>query len=255
MALLQSRESTEHVDHLIGAACARNAPAEVHFEDATGMVITGRVRLLEMTNGKILTDRPLYLDSGDEIPDGSAVMVQFAVNGSRYQFESRIDCRDRRVRLNARQHIRGIALCKPSVIADSQRRSHLRVSLAGYDPISVTLVKPGDGVPDACAVDARIVAGWVVDVSVGGVCVLVHRDAREEMENGDLLYLSFTLPGVQDEFHLLGMLCHLRTVERSDSVRLGVGFRPWRGPIFRRDQHRISKFVAEHERRMLRRRR
>ena len=73
------------------------------------------------------------------------------------------------------------------------------LSVLGYDPISVTLVRPDEAMADVCGINALTIAGWLVDVSIGGASVLVHRDALPEVEPGRRFFVSFALPAVEDE--------------------------------------------------------
>ena len=239
---------------LIGKACARNVPAELHVEDTAGNLTIGRVRLLEMTNGLVLADRPMILDGDSAIPDGSTLTVHFALNGSRYQFESLLEASGLTVLLNAHQRVSGISLRQPFVVTDSQRRSNLRVSVLGYDPISIMLIEPHPEITDACPIDAHIIAGWIVDVCGGGASVLLQQDALPKDKSGQRFYLNFMLPAVEHEFSMLGVVRNVRRVERSESIRLGIKFRPWRGRIYQRDLQRITRFVTAHERQLLKRR-
>jgi len=243
------------VVELIGKACARNVPAELHFEDTAGNLTIGRVRLLEMTDCLVLTDRPMMPDDDSVIPDGSTVTVHFALNGSRYEFESLVEESGLIVRLNARQRVPGISLRQPLELTDSQRRLDLRVSVLGNDSISIWLVDPHPSLPNACPMDARVIEGRIVDISCGGASVLVPYNALRKCEPGHRFYLNFVLPDVEHEFCLLGIVRFSRLVESSESTRLGIQFRRWIGSVHQRDRQRISQFVVAHERRKLRRRR
>ncbi len=251
--MLRAKASSEAVEELIGLGCARNAPAELQYEDEDGTILTGRVRLLGTSEHHILADRPAYLDSDSGIPAGAEITVHVKINGSRYQFPSVIEESARIVRLNARQMVPGIAMRKPAVIMESQRRGHLRISMVAYDPIDVYLVRPHSELPDTCSVDAQVIPGWITDLSVGGVSVLVDRGVLQVADATGRFYLTFVLPGVTDEFNMLGSVRHCRVVPSSDSLRIGLDFRPWIRWQFTRDQQRISRFVTEHERRLLRR--
>ncbi|MGB2985582.1 MAG: hypothetical protein WBE26_06835 [Phycisphaerae bacterium] len=246
--------SSEAVERLIGAGCARNVPVELHYETAGGAIVMGRVRLLELTERQFLADRPLYSNDDAQIPTGAAISVHVLLDGVRYQFDSAIEESKRLVRLNARQRVPGIALRRPAVMAESQRRSHLRISMATYDPINIDLVRPDPTFPDACSIDAELVAAWMLDLSVGGVSVLVDHRILNRVQQTERFFLTFALPSVDDEFYMLGSHRHSRVVEASDSLRIGLSFRPWRDRQFTHDQRRLSRFIAEHERSMLRRR-
>ena len=255
MTLLRKCKPSKAVVELIGKACARNVPAELHFEDTAGNLTIGRVRLLEMTDDLVLTDRPTMLDDNGIIPDGSTLTVHFALNGSRYQFKSLLEESGLIVRLNAHQRVSGISLRQPFVLTDSQRRLDLRISVLGNDSISIWLVDPHPSVSNACSIDARVIAGRIVDISSGGVSVLVPHHALRKCEPGHRFYLNFVLPDVEHEFCMLGIVRFSRLVESSESIRLGIQLRRWFGSVHQRDRQRISHFVVAHERRRLKRRR
>ncbi len=250
----RTKASSEAVERLIGKGCARNVPVELLYEDPDGTIITGRVRLLELTKQHILADRPAYLDGDSAIPTGAEITVHLRMGGSRYQFASAIEESSRTVRLNARQVVPGIAMRKPLVITDSQRRAYLRISMVAYDPINVDLVSPHPDLPDVCSVDAQVIYGWMTDLSVGGVSVLVDERVLDVADPASRVFLTFALPGVADEFNLLASVRHCSVVPSSTSLRIGLSFCPWLQRRFTRDQERISRFVTEHERRLLRRR-
>lgn len=242
------------VERLLEKGCARNIPAELIHEHRNGTVTTARVRLLQLTPGHILTDRPLCMEGDAQIPTGVPVTVHLMLNGSRFQFETIVEEGDRLVRLNARQRVPGIAMRKPTAVRYSQRRANLRVSVVGYDPISVRLVRPHPMIADACLLDGQVITGWILDVSAGGLSVLVDRRVLQSSSPGERFYLDFALPGVEDDFCMLGIIRHCQVVVRSDSLRLGIGFLPWRDTAWKRDQRRLSRFIVDHERRLLRRR-
>ncbi len=250
----RAKASSEAVERLIGEGCARTARVALLYEDPDGTIITGRVRLLELTKQHILADRPVYLEGDSAIPTGAAITVLLQIGESRYEFASAIEENNRTVRLNARQVVPGIAMRKPLVITDSQRRAHVRISMAAYDPINVHLVSPCPDLPDACSVDAQVIYGWMADLSVGGVSVLVDQGVLDVADPASRFFLTFALPGVADGFNMLASVRHCRVVPSGDSLRVGLGFCPWLQQRFARDQERISRFVTEHERRLLRRR-
>ncbi len=239
------------IEKLIGAGCARNVPAELHYEHRKGAILTGRVRFLTLTDRQILADRPLYLDGEAQIPSGVPITVHVSINGARYQFESMIEEKHLFVQLNSLQRVPGIALQRPSVITDSQRRMDLRVSLMGYDPISIELVRPHPDFPGACSVDGERIAAWLLDLSVGGVSVLADHRVFAQVRPSERFFLTFALPGEDDEFYMLGSVRHSRIVASCDSLRVGLVFVPWRGNAYTSEQHRLSRFVAAHQRRML----
>lgn len=253
--LTQVKAPSNSVATIVGGGCARNVPAELVYEAPSGEIITGRVRLLQLTDRQVLADRPAYLEGNGRIPRGVGISIHIQIRGTRYEFKSAIEESYRIIPLNARQNVPGIALSRPDVVIESQRRTQLRVSVVGYDPLNVRMVRPHPTLPDCCPVTADLINGWLIDVSGGGMAVLVDHRVLGAVPRGELFFLSFVLPDVEDEFFMLGSVRHTRTIASSGSLRLGIGLRPWNGTHFKHDQQRISRFVARHQRRMLRRRR
>jgi c-di-GMP-binding flagellar brake protein YcgR len=253
--LTATTTSVGSVEKLITAACERRLPAELRYQDGDGMIIMGRVRLVDHRRDDILADRPQYLDDEGTIPARCPITMHLTLGGSRYQFDTSIVDEDRTIRINDHQTLPGIALRKPSAVRDSQRRTCLRVSLAGYDPISVDLATAHGEFEDACAVDAERASGWIADLSVGGLSLVADRRVLRSARPGGRYFLSFGLPGEDGEFNMLGSVRHIRAIPNGDSVRISTCFCPWNGNSLAREQRRLSRFIAAHERRLLRRRR
>lgn len=241
-------------DNVIEKACARNASAELIYTHRNGTVTTARVRLMELNADELLADMPMCLDKGQKIPIGVTIDIHVTLEGNRYQFETEILEYHRKVRLNSHQTVPGIALNPPRNLEISQRRAHLRISTVGYEPISVSLVKPHPKVPDACPIKAPVVPGWIVDLAVGGMAVMVDPKVYPKPVRGDHFFVTFELPSVDDDFNMQVVLRHWRVVERTESLRFGLAFVPWQVRQFHKDQQRLSRFIASHERQMLKRR-
>lgn len=250
---MSTTASKVQVDELVAEACARNIPIELHYIQANGPMIIGRARLLDFDQDHILADRPLCLDQIGTIPAGKKLSIHFALQGKRYQFESMIQETERMVRLNDRQEVRGIALQWPVTLTLSQRREFLRVSMASYDPISVEMLRPDANYPTACPVDAKIYHAWLVDLSVGGTSILLDQHILRNVKYNELFLLSFELPGCKDEFLLYGSVRHSRVIEVSESIRIAMRFQGWNSHQLKNEQRRLSRFIASHERRLLRR--
>lgn len=246
---------TEPVEKLLEWGCARNVPVELQYETSDGVVVTGRARLVDVTERRVMTDRPLYMNDAAPAPVGARITVHMSLRGARLQFESVIEETGCLVRFDRNRRIAGIALRKPSLLEPSQRRMNLRISVLGYDPVNVNLVRPHRDHPYACATDAPVLAAWLLDLSVGGVSALLDRSILASVTPGERFFLSFCLPTVEDPFFFLSAVCHKRLIDASDSLRLGLRFLPWPGISNASEKRRISRFINAHERRMLRRRR
>jgi len=245
----------EPVEQFLESVCARESAAELHFERTDGELVVARVRLLMFSDSELLADRPVYTDNGSKIPTGETLKVHISIRGNRYEFESAIESEFRRAPGHTPWAGPGIALRKPEAVAPSQRRASVRVSVLGCDPIHVISARPCSSGASACSLEGPVYLGWMVDVSAGGLSMVLDRQAAKLVRRGDRLFMTFCLPGVEGTFNLLGSVRHLREVAEGESIRLAAAFRPWDGGHLRTDQQRIARFVAERERTMLKRRR
>lgn len=246
---------TEPVEQFLESACARQAAAELHFERGDGELVIARARLLMFSDNELLADRPVYVDNGSKIPLGRPLKVHVAIRGSRYEFDSAIELEFRRGPKHTPWIGPGIVLRKPKSITSSQRRASVRVSVVGCDPIQVISAKPCPSGAAACSLAGPVYHGWMVDLSTGGLSMVIDRQTARLVQRGDRLYITFCLPDVEGEFNLLGSVRHLREVAQGESIRLALAFRSWTGGRLRPDQQRISRFVAQRERTVLKRRR
>lgn len=246
--------SPEAVAEMIGSACARQVKAELHHEPGTGLVSVGRTRLLRQKGNLIIADKPMYTGDDQPILAGQPITVHYSIQRTRFQFQSVLEDTRYRVRIDAGRWGMGCAFRRPDSVRRSQRRRHLRMSMAGCDPITVEAVRPDPTVSTACAVDAERTCGRLVDLSCGGAAVLFDRAAWGGCRSGERFYLRFVIPGEPAEFSMLGLVRHTRLIASSESMRIGFGFRPWyRGQLIH-DQRRLARFIATLERQSLRRR-
>jgi c-di-GMP-binding flagellar brake protein YcgR len=182
------------------------------------------------------------------IPANQPITVHLLLNGSRWQFDSIIRRTDVQVRLNESETVRGLSLQTPSFLSPSQRRADYRISLAKFDPIEVILTKPHADHPDACAWPGVWNAARIVDLSAGGMAVLLKRDQIRDAKHNELFYLFFSLPGVERSFEMLGAARHTRLVHDDSNLRLALAFSEWGSGTFRSDQSRIARFIVECQR-------
>ncbi len=253
-AVVNQTQIEAEVAQFLANACERNASALIQFEPSDGPIVTARARLLGLTERHILADKPAITGESGHIPIGRPISVHVSLNGARFQFASRIEPGRRWVQLNSRQRVPGIAMRKPIEILRAERRSSFRISLAGIDPIPIEMVRSHPDVRDACPVDARVIPGRLINISATGVAVLIACRFLQCAERRERYFLSFMLPGSEMEFCMLGSIRHVRVIKASDSFRLALSFMQWGERRFSTDEDLITRFIAEQQRRMLRRR-
>lgn len=240
------------LDELLAEACNRNAMAEICFEHRNGPPLIARVRLLELSDEFICADKPGKNDQDGHIPHGRPITVHVFIRGARYRFDTVIVDQRAWIQLNSGQRIPGIALRKPKEISRSERRSSYRVSLAGIDPIQIELAWGHPDIRDACLLSPGVFGGRMLNLSAGGVAVVIDRRDLETAERGDRYFLGFSLPGVEEPCCQLGEVRHVMNIEASESIRLAFAFVPWGGRIFSREQSILTRFITEQQRRLLR---
>lgn len=243
--------STQTSEDILKDACARNVSAELQYEDNQGILVTARVRLFQISGNHILADTPQYSNGQGRIPPGRPIRVYLVIGSGRHQFESTIEETRVRFALNEQQNIQGIALRKPEVVTEAQRRANFRLHLLGTRSIEITLVRPHKTIANACNIDAGVTTGWILDISAGGVAALVEKERPPPVQCR--FYLSFALPGHEDTFQMLGSVRHVEPVKRTASLRIGFAFLPWLGCDLRGEQRRLYRFLANQQRHLLRR--
>lgn len=249
-----SATATVSAEGIIQAACARNAAVELRYERADGTTIRARTRLLGSLPERLLADALSYEQSGQRLPVGRPLTVTMMLNGKRYEFVSVIEDRAVKIKLNAERKVRGLALRLPVAVVESQRRAHFRVSVLGRDPMTVTLVPCHPRLRDVCEIDAQPVRGKLLNVSGGGMALLVSRRELSHVRSGQRFFLTFQLSAEPDEFVMMGVVRHSVLVASSDCLRLGIAFLPWGGSDLRTGLRLVMDFVSDCERTMLRRR-
>ncbi|MCH8147727.1 MAG: PilZ domain-containing protein [Planctomycetes bacterium] len=248
-------ETTEQsVDELLAAACDRSVVLRLHYEDSSGAQVIGNTRIRSLNERQILADAISFVDKRERIPVGRPLWAHFKIRGDRHQFQTVIENSRVPVEEPGRDRSYGVALRRPPGLSESQRRAHVRVSVAAGDAIQVFVAPRTTNTPNACAVDAAHPLGRMLNVAAGGMTVLVPIDDLRRSKENDRFFLTFTLPEFGGDFHLLGSLRHTRKVEKSDSLRVSFAFKTWDGSELRNDQRRIERFIVEREREILRRR-
>ena len=239
---------------MVDRACARNAPAELHFATtSSNEAHIARIRLIRIEGGELYADAPLSTDSQTTLSRRQRVIIHTMIDGTRYAFHTHVERVFTTVDLNAHKRISAITLAVPDSITQRQRRECFRISVAGHPDIPVAFCKALPDQPDCCALDAERFSGRLVNVSVGGLCVIVPVSRRRRFCQGERFFVEFMLPAVDEPFCLSAEGRHFRKVHENTDTLIGLRFRTdiaWpTKPLIQA----ISRFVADEERRQLRR--
>ena len=243
------------VVEIVDRACARNTAAELHIQQPDGILLTAWARMLGYQNELVRLDQP-QADSGRiALSPGQPVTVFLHVDGRRYRFHSAVVEPRVRIRLNERMVVAGITLEWPSELIEAQRREDFRVSIGGTRDLPVRFHGLTVPAPGPVPLDVPRFRGRIIDVSAGGMAVLIARTEIRNVRLGELFYSEFSLPQDDQPFTPVCQARHASLV-RTDTARLvGMQFMPWIGCEAKQISQRIRRFVVAEQRRQLRRRR
>ncbi|MCP4591001.1 MAG: hypothetical protein GY842_09670 [bacterium] len=251
----EAAQGTSTVRELIDRACARDAPAELHFPGPPGKEQIARVRLIKMKDNEIYADAPLNSESRSALARNRPVEVHTVIGGERYSFRTRIQKVFTSVDLNARKRITAITLAVPTQLKHQQRRQHFRVSVAGHGDIEVAFCATVAGRRDCCPINGERFAGRLVNVSSGGICVIVPVSRRRRFRYVESFFVEFQLDGLDQPVRLPIEVRHFRRIHDDTDTLLGLRFRTDVALPTRLLIQDITRFIASEERRQLRRER
>jgi c-di-GMP-binding flagellar brake protein YcgR len=252
----------------LGQACARNQPIEVQFDTIDGHAKTAKSRLLQMDETYLMIDRPTIKGGLAQIPDKSTITVSYNSGGDRYRFRSRVGT-IRSVQLNEKTNIKSLEILIPETVERSQRRRDFRISLAGSGTLEGTLEPlnwqtesagddPDENVTgaDESRIQSSKISVRLANISAGGVGVVMDHTHAHLVRAGEHHSIEFWLPGDDDAFQVRVEIRHV--INRSATANTVVGLKFIEDPAsgsFRAAIQRVSRFVAEEQRRQLRNRR
>lgn len=241
----------EREQELLTTACARNQAIDLHYKH-DGQPKIAHARLIEYTDEELRIDRPSTDGREALLTEQQEITAFFADDSRFYSFATRILQTRVRMELNRDKRILGVTLETPTQIIEEQRRHAYRLSLAKYE-VKVFLSDGSVGA-DTLQDDPKRLTGRIVNLSVGGMAVLVPIKGVPPLRSGELFAATFSLPNQDDPLYYIAELRHVRRVR--DGLNGLAGFRfTSQGPrdVVRQSQ-RIHQFIIGEQRRHLRRR-
>jgi len=231
-------------------ACRRNTPVELHFEHTLAKRMTARVRMLTMDAECLYTDVPhgaLRLHA--DLP----LTGYFLLAGTRYSFNARVVRAPCWVPGATGKVVAGMALTLPEEIHERQRRADFRLPLVGKERIFALLHEGCPELGGFAPSDARHFPAWLVNISAGGLGVVVEATERSHWPQDDLYFATFRLPETDGEFYMMTAVRHSRAIRDGRANAVGLEFAPWSIVPLAAQQRRITRFIAEEQRKSLRR--
>lgn len=242
--------SSEETLILLDEAASRNIAIELHYMDAAGQLMVGRTRVLGMDDERIYLDMPQSIGKEVRYLCGQRVTAHVQMYGTRYEFNAIVSESRCPVQLNRAKRVEGMALWKPRMAQESQRRHDYRVSFTMVDPVNLLFHEATDPTGHSCLVTARRMQGRVANLSLGGVGVRVDVPPTDKFKIAQRWFLSFQLGDQKDNFLMLAELRHFRSILNDQASIIGFQFLQWPDRHeLQRQQQRISRHLTEIQRR------
>jgi hypothetical protein len=236
------------------------------------------VRVFAVEPDGVIVERPWSITQEVEIRPGQ-VLDGLMVDGlRRWTFTCRVE-QTLRHALNEKKHVICLRLSRPVDVADGQRRDYFRVDTAGAELPAARLwhLMDHEGCAEyehycrlrhrACPAERDDIvqppappigddfSTMVMDISAGGLGVLVKRDIEWLLPTAPLLWTKITLPDVEDPLFAVTRLAHWHE-ESAELIRLGLCFSFDHNPGYRGFFiEQLCRFSAEYQRQQLQRKR
>jgi len=251
MSFHASKKDDAVARDLVLRAVERNVPCEMQIRRASGELFVIKSRLLNTSRDGIEIDWPTSIGQDVPIHEELKMEVFFGIDDQRYRFSSRIVELRRKIELNEAHRIVGVVLAWPARVADGQRRNDHRVSLTDRD--LAVLVHPAqhpweDGASPVGGPHARL---RVVDLSIGGLALIVPAKWIGITEVNRLFFAALDL-GHHGRSTVLMEVRQRRRLNRSHQLRVGLKFKAWPDRReFQQMQQDIQRYLVEVQRERL----
>lgn len=239
---------------LLAEACARNSSIELQYDAPGGETMVAKSRILGLDGDHLFLDHPQSIGKVVEFKTGQAIDAYLVLADTRYAFRSLVTELGCIVEINDRKRVVGIVIRRPANIRPGQRRSGFRVGLLGVDAIEPRLHTAIADDRGICPVDAHVFTATLVNLSIGGAGLRVDRADGVQLKLNDPLFMTFFLPGEEEEFYFLTEVRQTRPIDGENAMRAGLKIKAW--PTRRdleRTQQRLQRYITEVQRRKLRR--
>ena len=238
---------------LLEQACSINLSAEIHY-DRDETLCTARCRLLWINDEELRTDSPQCIGKQVALVPDEEVTVYFVLDDKHYSFRTNVIKAVMGVDLNAETHVVGMSIHIPDEIREQQRRQNFRVALSAYD-IRVDAHEAHAEVPECAATECVRFSGRLINISTGGLGLLVEARPGLKFKMWAPLYLEFCLPDEPTPLILLVEIKHIRTFPERDRFVFGLQFVPIDGVDTRMPFRSIRTFATAEQRRQMQNRR
>lgn len=220
-----------HVD------CVADRPEPAHFGS----------RLLHLGDEGLVLDAPVHQGRPVELVAGESITGSFRLGTEILRFRCQV-IGPATFRLNARFVVPVVVLRNPASLELVQQRRYYRVGIVGRHPTDVTLWPI---MPDSSG-ETRVTAEFhatVVNLSAGGIGVLISDPGLLETSRAGQLWARFALPGENESLIFRVEYRHDSFIEHSRQYLVGLEIVEYIEPGAHAEViDRLARFVAQEQR-------
>jgi len=248
--------SPSRIERLLELACAYNVPLVISTE-SKGETYQYKSRMLDIRRkpsaNTLIIDHPVTSGPAIALKPDTLISVFFALERDRYLFESSV-CGKTSFALSSRKEISVLEITYPNMLSSGDRRSYYRVPAPATKPISVDcglvsgtadwyIQEPGSwNFPSHVQLQ-----GHIIDISVGGMLLMVEQSDVRIPAVGTRLGLRFSLAPDETPVTLKGVV--KRIEQKATDRRIGIQFIDTDEKFeYKLSINRLYRYVADRQR-------
>ena len=229
----QALASPSRIERTLELACAYNAPLSINAESGDD-IYRYKSRMLDMRKARgsrsLVIDQPASEGPAIALRPNIQITLFFAIEQGRYAFDS-VVLRKTEFTLGNRRKISALEISYPNVLKSGQRRAYFRVPIPLRAPIDVDCTVIGEvagkTVENEDAGNALLrprLRGRTINISVGGMLIVLEEGATDLADVGTKLALQFSLEKNETPIRLSAIIRRLEKKSATDQFRMGIEF-------------------------------
>ncbi len=206
--------------------------------------VSHRVRLIQVRPDGWIVERPFSLKGEGTISPGMRLCGMLGVGAARWGFETEA-LEAIRHQLNAQASVPALRLAPPMNVRSAQRRAFFRVPMLAAEPARATVWPlldirsavqaeranlfehkaegSGQAMPVRSPDLGSPMDGRILDLSAGGLAVLVGTERQQEIEPHECFWIEMNLPGLGLPLRAVGRKVRCAS-ETPESLTLAMAF-------------------------------
>ncbi len=245
---------TSEVTEVLQGLCARNVSGDIHYALHSNPIKTARFRFLTLEKDAVCIDQPHNIDEDVSLHSGEGITVYFTQGNDQWSFESRVEKMRRLVRLNDKKRVVGMALAIPAELKIQQRRRDYRVGVASLGQYC-RIMRASARFENACDLATTSHPCVIRDISARGMAIVLHAKELLDAKNGMTFFVEYELDDECGRKVAAAKLCHKKSIGTEHKQLWGLRLIPLPTVDFAEQKAELARFVADVQRKKLRRKR